>query len=201
LLAATAALLDRNPERAQVFLKRFSKRYFAGTTGHLLRGLTLAQEGKLGLARAVLEDHGLARRLDSFWAFPAGWTRQEWLFQEHDRIFARDKVSRRKRVAPNGGRRSAGASTSRPSGSITSTAAPLRSRRSATKSRSSLIRLASRGLEVLAEQRLVERLRAFVPLSCFGQAPPQRVERFVAARLGRAKPSVKHQIGEIASWP
>ena len=34
---------------------------------------------------------------------------------------------------------------------MTSIAAPLRSRRSATKSRSSLIRLASRGLEVLAE--------------------------------------------------
>jgi hypothetical protein len=29
LLAATAALLDQNPERAQVFLKRFSKRYVA----------------------------------------------------------------------------------------------------------------------------------------------------------------------------
>jgi hypothetical protein len=69
LLAATAALLDRNPERAQIFLKRFSKRFFAGTTWHLLRGLALAQEGKLGLARVVLEDHGLAKRFESFLAF------------------------------------------------------------------------------------------------------------------------------------
>jgi superfamily II DNA or RNA helicase len=104
LLAATAALLDRNPERAQVFLKRFSKRYFAGTTWHLLRGLALAQEGKPGLARALLEDHGLAKRFDCSFAFPGGWTRQEWLFQEHDRIFARDKVSRRKRAAADGER-------------------------------------------------------------------------------------------------
>src|SRR5258705_10298920 len=59
LLAATAALLDRNPERAQVFLKRFSKRYVAIGTYHLLRALALAQENKLGLARSVLEAHGL----------------------------------------------------------------------------------------------------------------------------------------------
>jgi hypothetical protein len=66
--------------------------------------LALAQEGKLGLARALLEDHGLAKRMDSFWAFPGGWTRQEWLFQEHDRIFARDKGYRRKRVAGDAAR-------------------------------------------------------------------------------------------------
>ena len=51
LLAATAALLDQAPPRAQVFLKRFSKRYVAIGTYHLLRALALAQENKLGLAR------------------------------------------------------------------------------------------------------------------------------------------------------
>jgi hypothetical protein len=53
LLAATAALLDQHPARAQVFLKRFSKRYVAIGTCHLLRALALAQENKLGLARSV----------------------------------------------------------------------------------------------------------------------------------------------------
>jgi hypothetical protein len=59
LLAATAALLDQDPARAQVFLKRFSKRYVAIDTCHLLRAMALAQESKLGLARSVLEAHGL----------------------------------------------------------------------------------------------------------------------------------------------
>src|SRR5712671_1886146 len=49
LLAATAALLDQNPERAQVFLKRFSKRYVAIGAYHLLRALVLAEENKVGL--------------------------------------------------------------------------------------------------------------------------------------------------------
>src|SRR5437762_9780396 len=43
LLAATAALLDRNCGRAQTFLKRFSKRFVAVKAYHLLRALALAQ--------------------------------------------------------------------------------------------------------------------------------------------------------------
>ena len=39
LLAATAALLDEEPRRAQVCLKRFSKRYVATDSSHLLRAL------------------------------------------------------------------------------------------------------------------------------------------------------------------
>ena len=42
LLAATAALLDQNPERAQVFLKRFSKRYVLKDCFHLLHALAHA---------------------------------------------------------------------------------------------------------------------------------------------------------------
>src|SRR6266568_7896323 len=99
LLATTAALLDQNPERAQVFLKRFSKRYVAIASYHLLRALALAEGHKLESARSVLEAHGLANRFGALQYFPGGWTRRAWLFRQHDRIFGRDKPVRRKRAA------------------------------------------------------------------------------------------------------
>src|SRR5207302_4975884 len=80
LLATTAALLDQNPERAQVFLKRFSKRYVVISAYHLLRALALAEQSKLGLARSVLEVHQLTNRFDALQYFPGGWTRRAWLF-------------------------------------------------------------------------------------------------------------------------
>jgi superfamily II DNA or RNA helicase len=101
LLAATAALLDQKPDRAQVFLKRFSKRYVALGRYHLLRALALAQGHKLETARSVLEVHGLANRFDALQNFPGGWIRREWLFRQHDRIFGRDKPARRKRATPD----------------------------------------------------------------------------------------------------
>jgi len=104
LLAATAALLDRSPERAQVFLKRFSKRYLAIGAYHLLRALALAGENKLAAARSLLEAHGLANRLDALMNFPGGWPRREWLFRQHDRIFERDKPTRQRRAASAGER-------------------------------------------------------------------------------------------------
>ena len=94
LLAATAALLDRNPERAQVFLKRFSKRYVAIAPYHLLRALVLAEQSKLGSARSVLEAHGLTNPFNALQVFPGGWMRRAWLFRQHDRIFGRDKPVR-----------------------------------------------------------------------------------------------------------
>jgi superfamily II DNA or RNA helicase len=105
LLAATAALLDQNPSRAQVFLKRFSKRYVAIGTCHLLRALTLAQENKLGLARSVLEVHGLTDWFDALYFFPGGFGRRVWLSNQYDRIFDRDKAGRRKRAASDAARR------------------------------------------------------------------------------------------------
>ena len=109
LLAATAALLDQNPERAQVFLKRFSKRYIAVAPYHLLRALALAEENRLEAARSVLEAHGLTARFDALQVFPGGWTRRTWLFRRHDQIFGRDKAAPRKRAATkaerNAGRR------------------------------------------------------------------------------------------------
>ena len=87
LLATTAALLDHNPARARVFLKRFSKRYVAIASYQLLRALVLAEENKLGPARSVLEDHNLTSSFEALQVFPGGWTRRAWLFRQHDRIF------------------------------------------------------------------------------------------------------------------
>ena len=81
LLAATAALLDQDPARAQVFLKRFSKRYVA--MRHLppaaRPGARAREQARIG-ARRVLEAHGLTeciQRPGRF--FPAALTRRAWL--------------------------------------------------------------------------------------------------------------------------
>ena len=106
LLAATAALLDRSPQRAQVFLKRFSKRYVAIAPYHLLRALVLAEQSKLGSARSVLEAHGLTNPFNALQVFPGGWMRRAWLLRQHDRIFGHDKPVRG-RGASDAGRRPA----------------------------------------------------------------------------------------------
>jgi superfamily II DNA or RNA helicase len=103
LLATTAALLDQNPERAQVFLKRFSKRYAAISAYHLLRALALAEQSKLGLARSLLQAQQLTNRLDALQYFPGGWTRRAWLFAQYNRIFEGDIVGRRQRTASGTG--------------------------------------------------------------------------------------------------
>ena len=79
-LGATAALLDRNPERALVFLKRYSKRYVPTATHHLLSALALDLQNKPAMARAILERHGLTSPPDAMRAFPGGWARRVWLY-------------------------------------------------------------------------------------------------------------------------
>lgn len=79
LIAATAALLDQNPERALVFLKRFSKRYKPIAAYHLLSALAAEQQSKRGVARAILERYGLTSRAKAFEAFACGWERRAWL--------------------------------------------------------------------------------------------------------------------------
>ena len=101
LLAATAALLDQNPERAQIFLKRFSKRFVAIAPYHLLRALVLEEGNNLASARSVLEANGLANGFDALHVFPGGWTRRTWLFRRHDRIFGRDQAAARRRTVSN----------------------------------------------------------------------------------------------------
>jgi superfamily II DNA or RNA helicase len=103
LLTATAALLDADPARAQVFLKRFSKRFVPVAAWHLLHALALGQENKLAAARAVLNDRGLADESDVMWLFPGGLRRRRWLHGQYNRIFDRDKAGQRKH-APKAGR-------------------------------------------------------------------------------------------------
>jgi SNF2 family DNA or RNA helicase len=114
LLATTAALLDQDPARAQVFLKRFSKRYVAICTCHLLRALALAQENKPGLARSLLEAHGLTDWFNALYIFPGGFGRRAWLCHQYDRIFERDKAGRRKRAASDAARKAKSPAKTRP---------------------------------------------------------------------------------------
>ena len=78
MLAATAALLDERPERALVFLKRFSKRASAPAE-HLLHALALNQVNKRAAARVLLERNGLTSWLAAVEAFPGGFKRLPWL--------------------------------------------------------------------------------------------------------------------------
>src|SRR4051794_6795072 len=99
---------------------------------------------------------------------------------------------------PSASRTGRGTSTSSSSGSEASTTAPRCSSRSATKSRKALIAHPSCGLEVLAEQRLVEGLRPFVDLPGVLEALAEGLERLLAALLGRLQPGVEHEVGEVA---
>jgi hypothetical protein len=94
--AATAALLDRRPDRARVFLKRVSKRYTATPADHLLQALALFQEGKGLVARGLLERHELTDLSAALQVFPAGIERIGWLAGQLDAIMAPDHPSPRK---------------------------------------------------------------------------------------------------------
>jgi superfamily II DNA or RNA helicase len=89
MLAATAALLDERPERALVFLKRFSKRASAPAE-HVLHALALNQVNKRAAARALLERNGLTNRLAAVKAFPGGSRRLPWLMRQLDAILGRE---------------------------------------------------------------------------------------------------------------
>ena len=71
MLAANAALLDGQHERALVFLKRFSKRA-ESPSECLLRALALNLAGKRSAARQLLERNRLSELPDAFVHYPAG---------------------------------------------------------------------------------------------------------------------------------
>jgi superfamily II DNA or RNA helicase len=98
-LAATSALLDERPERALVFLKRFSKRYRARPTEHLLQALALHQSKKTVAARALLERHDLTVWHNAFQVFPAGQARFRWLAEQLDAIMGRGHAAFRRPTA------------------------------------------------------------------------------------------------------
>jgi len=89
--AATAALLERRPDKAQLYLKRYAKRYAARKPYYLLSALTLAAQKKLIAARAMLERHDLTNWRMAMGSFPGGWERRRWLAERLDAIMGRER--------------------------------------------------------------------------------------------------------------
>ena len=98
LMAATAAVLDRHPERALVLLKRFSKRADVGAL-HLLRALSLNQTGRREAAKSLLERHGLTTWPPAYREFPGGREHVDFLIAEINAIMGRDSGGRAARSA------------------------------------------------------------------------------------------------------
>jgi SNF2 family DNA or RNA helicase len=100
-LAATAALLEQRPDRALVFLKRFSKRYKPRATEHLLTALAFFQKNNRGAARELLTAHKLTQWPEAFQAFPVGQARFRWLAEHINAIMERaNPYPRRERPKP-----------------------------------------------------------------------------------------------------
>jgi superfamily II DNA or RNA helicase len=89
MLAAMAALLDERPERALVFLKRFSRRA-AAPAEHLLHALALNQVDQRAAAKALLERNGLTSWSAARAAFPGGSKHLPWLMRQLDAILGRE---------------------------------------------------------------------------------------------------------------
>ena len=98
LLAATAALLDRRPDKAQLYLKRYAKRYVATQAYCLLSALALTAQKKLIAARALLERHELTDLRAAMGFFPGGWQRRRWLTEGLDAIMGREPPIRARRT-------------------------------------------------------------------------------------------------------
>lgn len=118
-LAATAALLDGRADRAQLYLKRYTKRFEATATHHLLSALALGLQNKLSPARWLLERHGLTELRVAMQVFPAGWEQTRWLRALVDKIMGRERPVRGRKpavknsakpAAKSGGNPAAGAS-------------------------------------------------------------------------------------------
>jgi superfamily II DNA or RNA helicase len=88
LLAAAAAVLDFQPERALALLARFSKQA-KSPAEHVLKAVALVQVNKVAAAKALLARHGLVTWSAILRAFPAGRERLPWLVQQFDGIVDR----------------------------------------------------------------------------------------------------------------
>jgi len=94
LLAATAALLDREPGRALVFLKQFSKNA-RSKSEPLLHALALGQLEKYVAAKELLDRHKLTTWLAVVRVFPGGTGRQRWVTEQYHAILAGAAVYRK----------------------------------------------------------------------------------------------------------
>ena len=100
IYAATAAVLERKPDKARFYLKRFSKRFVEKETYYLLSALTLGAQKKQFAAKALLERHGLTDWRDASRYFPGGWERRGWLAERIDAIMGRAPPVRASKTAP-----------------------------------------------------------------------------------------------------
>ena len=85
-LAATAALLDEQPDHALSYLKFLSKRTSA-PAAQLLAALVFGRLDQRPTARQILEQNGMTDWPEAIKAFPGGPTRLRWLTSEIDTIF------------------------------------------------------------------------------------------------------------------
>ncbi len=97
-MAATAALLDGKPDRAQLYLKRYAKRYAPSKPYFLLSALALAAQKKLIAARALLERHDLTELRAAMSFFPGGRARLGWLAAQLDAVMGRERPIRARRA-------------------------------------------------------------------------------------------------------
>ncbi|HZZ62973.1 MAG TPA: SNF2-related protein [Roseiarcus sp.] len=114
LMAAAAALLDGRPDKAQLYLKRYAKRYAPTPPYVLLLALTLAAEKKVIAARALLERHDLTELRTATSAFPGGLARAGWLSGRLDGIMGRERPMRARRTETKSARPEARPKNPRP---------------------------------------------------------------------------------------
>ena len=97
-LAATAALIEERPDRAQLYLKRLRKRYEPGPTYPLLLALALDQQKRRPAARELLRQNNLTSYVTAMRVFPGGVSLSRWL---SDRVNAITGVGERTKPKSN----------------------------------------------------------------------------------------------------
>ena len=118
-LAATAALFDGEPQRAQIYLKRYTKRAHPGPAHHLLSALALAAQGKRDAARLLLERRGLDKLWSAAEHFPGGMRRLHWLHDRYREIFSHKSNLRAVQTRPKTSRSTAPARAAPPKQTVT----------------------------------------------------------------------------------
>src|SRR5689334_21689 len=97
-LAATAALIEERPDRAQLYLKRLRKRYEPGPTHPLLLALALDQQKRRSAALELLKRYNLTSYVTAMRVFPGGVSLSRWL---SDRVNAITGVGERTKPKSN----------------------------------------------------------------------------------------------------
>ena len=86
LVAAVAALVAGQPDRAISFIKRFERKCERDPAVTLLTGLALAQQGHMARAWSLLDEDQLLNPYRAIHWFVGGQTLKEWLFERLDAI-------------------------------------------------------------------------------------------------------------------